>query len=106
MIRKTLLGAAFAGLFLVAPAHADDITFAVVGPMTGQLANIGDQFRQGAEAAAAAINEAGGIDGRQIEVIVEDIQTDVAATVDKARKLVQSDDVDLVMGPWHSGQKH
>ena len=32
-------------------------------------------------------------------MIVEDIQTDVAATVDKARKLVQSDNVDLVMGP-------
>jgi ABC-type branched-subunit amino acid transport system substrate-binding protein len=45
------------------------------------------------------INAADGILGRQVEVIVEDIQTDVAATVDKARKLVQSDNVDLVMGP-------
>ena len=34
-----------------------------------------------------------------VEVIVEDIQTDVAATVDKARKLVDSDNVDLVVGP-------
>jgi len=32
----------------------DDITFSVVGPMTGQLATIGDQFKQGAQAAAAA----------------------------------------------------
>jgi branched-chain amino acid transport system substrate-binding protein len=88
MIRKTLLGAAFAGLFLVAPAHADDITFAVVGPMTGQLANIGDQFRQGAEAAAAAINEAGGIDGRQVKIAIEDDVCDPKQAVSVANRIV------------------
>ena len=59
----TILGAAVLGIAFAAPALADDITFAVVGPMTGQLATIGDQFKHGAEAAAAAINAKGGVDG-------------------------------------------
>ncbi len=88
MIRKTLLGTALAGLLLAAPASAEDITFAVVGPMTGQLANIGDQFRQGAEAAAAAINEAGGVGGRQIKIAIEDDVCDPKQAVSVANRIV------------------
>jgi len=88
MIRKTLLGAAIAGLMMSASAYADDITFAVVGPMTGQLANIGDQFRQGAEAAAKAINEKGGVMGRQIKIAVEDDVCDPKQAVSVANRIV------------------
>jgi branched-chain amino acid transport system substrate-binding protein len=88
MIRKTLLGTALASLLLAAPASAEDITFAVVGPMTGQLANIGDQFRQGAEAAAAAINEAGGVGGRQIKIAIEDDVCDPKQAVSVANRIV------------------
>ncbi|RJG47296.1 MULTISPECIES: ABC transporter substrate-binding protein [unclassified Mesorhizobium] len=88
MIKKTLLGAVFAGLMMSASAYADDITFAVVGPMTGQLANIGDQFRQGAEAAAKAINEKGGVMGRQIKISVEDDVCDPKQAVSVANRIV------------------
>ena len=49
----------FALLALTAPVLADDITIAVAGPMTGPVASIGEQMKRGAEAAAAAINDAG-----------------------------------------------
>ncbi len=88
MIKKTLLGAAIAGLMMSASAYADDITFAVVGPMTGQLANIGDQFRQGAEAAAKAINEKGGVMGRQIKISIEDDVCDPKQAVSVANRIV------------------
>jgi hypothetical protein len=55
---KILLGATLLStLFGASATFAEDINIAVVGPMTGQLATIGDQFKVGAEAAAAAINE-------------------------------------------------
>ena len=38
---------------------------AVAGPMTGPLATIGEQMKRGAEAAAAAINDAGGVNGKK-----------------------------------------
>ncbi|WP_374939318.1 ABC transporter substrate-binding protein [Mesorhizobium sp. NBSH29] len=71
------------------PAHAaEDITIAVAGPMTGQLANIGDQFKHGAEAAAAAINAAGGVDGRQIKIVIEDDACDPKQAVSVANRIV------------------
>jgi len=75
------------------------IKIGIIADLTGPFTTYGTSLSRSAQLAIKEINEAGGIDGRQVEVIVEDIQTDVAATVDKARKLVQSDDVDLVMGP-------
>lgn len=75
------------------------IKIGIIADLTGPFTTYGNSLARSAQLAIKEINEAGGIDGHQIEVIVEDIQTDVAATVDKARKLVQSDKVDLVMGP-------
>lgn len=89
MIKKTIMGAALVGFILAAQAaRADDITFAVVGPMTGQLANIGDQFKQGAEAAAKAINEKGGVMGRQIKLSIEDDVCDPKQAVSVANRIV------------------
>ena len=86
---RTILGAAAVGLALGAPAaFAEDITIAVVGPMTGQLATIGDQFKAGAEAAAAAINEAGGVGGRQIKLAIEDDVCDPKQAVSVANRIV------------------
>lgn len=75
------------------------IKIGIIADLTGPFSTYGTSVSRSAQLAIKEVNEAGGIDGRQVEVIVEDIQTDVAATVDKARKLVQSDNVDLVMGP-------
>lgn len=80
-------------------ASDEPITIGIVADLTGGFATYGTSLSRSAQLAVKEINAAGGIDGRQVEVIVEDIQTDVTATVDKARKLVDSDDVDLVLGP-------
>lgn len=89
MRTKTILGAALLSWALGAPAAlADDITFAVVGPMTGQLATIGDQFKHGAEAAVAAINAKGGVMGRQIKLSIEDDQCDPKQAVSVANRIV------------------
>jgi branched-chain amino acid transport system substrate-binding protein len=86
---RTLILSGVAALALgAAAAQADDLTIAVAGPMTGQLATIGDQFKQGAEAAAAAINEAGGVDGRQIKISLQDDVCDPKQAVSVANRIV------------------
>lgn len=75
------------------------IKIGIIADLTGPFTTYGNSLARSAQLAVDMINAADGILGRQVELIVEDIQTDVAATVDKARKLVQSDNVDLVMGP-------
>jgi len=51
---------------------AQDITIAVAGPMTGAVASIGEQIRRGAELAAEAINKSGGVNGKMIQISVQD----------------------------------
>ena len=73
---------------LAAPAMAQDITIAVAGPMTGPVASIGEQMKRGAETAAAAINEAGGVNGRKIKIVVEDDSCDPKQAVAVANLIV------------------
>src|SRR6476660_5109494 len=67
------LGASLtASLALGGTAFAQDITVGVAGPMTGQYASFGTQLRNGAEAAVADINAAGGVLGKKLKLDVGD----------------------------------
>jgi branched-chain amino acid transport system substrate-binding protein len=72
----------------VAPALAEDISIAVAGPMTGPVASIGEQMKRGAEAAAAAINDGGGVNGRMIKIVIEDDVCDPKQAVAIANRIV------------------
>ncbi|SEM07037.1 ABC transporter substrate-binding protein [Xaviernesmea oryzae] len=87
---RTFLTAAAIGLLMAGVAQAEDIRFAVAGPLTGPLATIGDQFKQGAQAAADAINEKGGILGRKIALQFEDDQCDPKQAVSVANRIAAS----------------
>jgi branched-chain amino acid transport system substrate-binding protein len=80
--------AALALAIAATAARAQDLTIAVAGPMTGPLATIGEQQKRGAEAAATLINEAGGVNGRKINITVEDDQCDPKQAVTVANRLV------------------
>jgi branched-chain amino acid transport system substrate-binding protein len=102
---RTLLSFSLAGVALAAlaaPALADDIAIAVAGPMTGPVASIGDQMKRGAEAAAAAINDAGGVNGRKIKIVVEDDACDPKQAVTVAN-LVVGQQIKFVDGHACSG---
>ncbi len=85
---KSLMSVAALSLVLAAPAYAEDLNIAVIGPMTGQLASIGDQFKQGAQAAVAAINEKGGVTGRKINLVIEDDVCDPKQAVSVANRVI------------------
>ena len=86
---RTIIGAAAVGLAFGAQASAqEDIVIAVAGPITGQLATIGDQFKTGAQAAADAINAAGGVGGRQIKLSIQDDVCDPKQAVSVANRIV------------------
>jgi branched-chain amino acid transport system substrate-binding protein len=65
--------------------------------LTGFLAPIGKEAQQGA---LIAIEQEGGkLLGRPLEFIVEDSATEPSTTMDKARKLVEVDKVNIIIGP-------
>jgi branched-chain amino acid transport system substrate-binding protein len=73
-------------------------------PMTGPDAPFGDKFKKAYSMAVEEINAAGGINGRKIEVILEDHQAKnpLAATV--AEKLITQEKVLVLTGGRASGQ--
>lgn len=82
---------------------ADPIRIGVVTPLSGTYAPIGQQVRYGVELAQKEINAAGGIDGRQVELIFEDSEANPSVAVRKAEKLFQSENVDFLTGLVNSG---
>jgi branched-chain amino acid transport system substrate-binding protein len=89
---KPLLGLVLAGALaltaLQGAAAAQTIKIGVAGPITGPYAKFGEQLTRGANAAAAAINKAGGIDGHQIEIIPGDDACDPKQARAVANRLV------------------
>ncbi|MBV9860946.1 MAG: branched-chain amino acid ABC transporter substrate-binding protein [Alphaproteobacteria bacterium] len=69
-------------------APAQDIPIAVVGPVTGSNAVIGDQMRRGAEIAVADLNAAGGVLGRKLSLTVADDACDPKQAVAAANEVV------------------
>jgi branched-chain amino acid transport system substrate-binding protein len=78
------------------PARAD-VLIGAAGPITGQLAWLGEQMQRGAEMAVADINAADGVLGQQVRLITADDFCDSEQAVAAARKLI-SDGVVFVVG--------
>ena len=70
---------------------------------TGTYAELGKNEKIGCELAVAEINRKGGILGREVELISEDsTSADTGTAVQKARKLIQRDKVDFLLGNVNS----
>jgi len=67
-------------------------------PWSGPYTTLGTYGTWGSMVAINRINKAGGINGRPVEIIVEDSQGQVPMALRKIRKLVQKDRVDVIQG--------
>lgn len=79
-------------------AEGEPIRIGTLLSVTGPLANLGDKMRQGMELAITEINDGGGIDGRPVEWVFLDPAGDSATGVDQTRKLIENEDVDVIIG--------
>jgi branched-chain amino acid transport system substrate-binding protein len=103
LLTTTALVAAVAvGAFSMPTVASADITIAVAGPMTGDLAAFGEQLRRGSEMAVKDINAAGGVNGEQIKLEIGDDQCDPKQAVQVANDLVKKGVV-FVAGHFCSG---
>jgi branched-chain amino acid transport system substrate-binding protein len=102
-MKKLLMTSAamLAGLTTAGIAQAE-IAIGAVGPMTGQYATFGAQFRAGAEQAVEDINEAGGVLGEQLRLEIGDDACDPKQAVAVANQMAGSG-VAFVAGHFCSG---
>lgn len=86
----------------VAPASGAPLVVGVITPLTGEVAIDGELTKQGVDLAVEEVNAAGGIEGRPIEVRLEDGACDPAATASAAQKLLTADKVLALEGAFCS----
>lgn len=70
---------------------------------TGALADYGKAHEKVGTAAVKRINENGGINGRPLELVIADTESDPATAAPRARQLVEQDKVDFLLGSNTSG---
>jgi branched-chain amino acid transport system substrate-binding protein len=108
-LMKRLLVPLFAlGILLSAcsPVDSDSgpIKLGYIGPLTGEAASYGKDTLNGALLAINEINEAGGVNGRMIELIAEDGRCTGTDAASAAQKLVNVDKVIAIIGGQCSGE--
>ena len=72
--------------------------------LTGPSSSTGIGINRGILLAVQEINAAGGINGRQIELITRDTQSDPTKAVNGAAELTHGEKVSVVYGPVNSGE--
>lgn len=77
---------------------ADTIKLGIVAPMSGPNARYGAFSMRGAELAVKDINDAGGVDGKKIQLFNADSQGTPVEGVSATRRLIDQDGVDFIIG--------
>lgn len=108
--KSSLMAAALAGSSLIwgmAPLHAqeDPIKIGVLEDQSGDFAAATMVKVHAIELAAEEINEAGGIDGRPVELVIYDTQSDNRRYQEFMRRVLQQDEVDVVFAGFSSASR-
>ena len=85
----------------MAKTTQEPLKIGVLTPLTGPSAFFGPKFRDAINLRFEQVGMKAG--GRPVEIIFEDEAGDLSAALDKVKKLVERDGVEILMGPLNSG---
>ena len=101
VLGTALLGSVFAGCG--SKESGDTIKVGANFELTGNVANYGNATIEGLQLAIDEANEAGGINGKKIELVSVDDKSEAAESINAATKLISDDDVKVIVGPATTG---
>src|SRR3954451_1372116 len=106
--RQVLAGSAAAtlasGLAAPAIAQSEPIKIGYLPALTGPSSSTGVGINRGTQLAVEQINSGGGINGRKIELVSRDTQSDPTKAVNAVAELTQRQKVAMIFGPLNSGE--
>ena len=104
LLASTSAAVAAAAIAKPAIAAKDPILIGYLPAVTGPSSSTGIGITRGTQLAVEEINKAGGIDGRMIEIIQRDTQSDPTKAVNATAELTRAAKVSVVFGPLNSGE--
>lgn len=78
---------------------ADPIKIGYTGPLSGSLSLLGQGIRDGVQVYVDYVNEQGGLNGRQLQLIAEDDAYEPMRTLAAGKKLVEQDKILALVSP-------
>lgn len=108
MVKKILIAVVALSLLIpvvigCGPQAGEAQKIGIVLSTTGLLGPMGVDMMAAARLAAKEINDAGGVLGKQVQLIEEDDGTDAAKSLERVKKLVEIDGVKVLVGAMTSG---
>ena len=104
MKRTTIALAILASTALISAAYAaDTIKVGLSGPFTGGSSSMGVSMRDGVKLAVEALNKAGGVLGRQIQLIERDDEAKNEVGVQIAQEMINKEQVVATLGFINTG---
>jgi len=103
--KPMLIGAALAA-FLGSSVLAETSSALKLGalfPLTGSMQAYGETSLNGVKLAVDEINQAGGVLGQPVQIVVGDDQSSPQAGIDSAQKMVSVEKISALLGPMISG---
>jgi len=100
---KAVAGASIASPFVATGVWGqskEPLKIGVTLPLTGSQAGYGVDFATGMRQAMKDINDAGGVEGRPLELVVLDTQADPALGINAMNRLINVDKVSTVLTAW------
>jgi branched-chain amino acid transport system substrate-binding protein len=84
----------------IAAFASEPIKVGFFAPLTGNLANFGERFRESVQLYVEQLNAAGGIDGRKVEVLYEDDRNSPKEAASIAQKFANTEGLVFAVGSF------
>ncbi|MDP1604764.1 MAG: ABC transporter substrate-binding protein [Legionella sp.] len=98
--RLVLTAALLASVSFLGQAQAaDPIKLGILPSTTGPGASLGSALTLGVEVAVNEINKAGGVNGRQLQLVRGDTQSNPTTATSEAKRLIEREKIELLIGP-------
>lgn len=88
--------------FLAATVSAETVKIGAVQPLSGKISVYGEGFQRAINLAVEEVNKAGGIKGKDLEVVYEDNLSTAQGSVSALQKLISIEKLPVVIGPASS----
>ena len=88
--------------FLAGTVSAETVKVGAVQPLSGKISVYGEGFQRAIDLAVAEVNAAGGIKGKDLEIVYEDNLSTAQGSVSALQKLISIEKLPVVIGPASS----